>query len=158
MPISDKKGGFIKPGYDPLLNYSGKWTKSQQMQAIAAGTWTGIALSELYAWGDNNSGELGLGDTTTRSSPVQIGALTNWSKPSVGQYHTLATKTDGTLWSWGRNSNGQLGLGDTTDHSSPVQIGALTNWLDVASGAYYGLATTTDGKLYAWGKTTLAAH
>jgi alpha-tubulin suppressor-like RCC1 family protein len=37
----------------------------------------------LWAWGRNGNGQLGLGDTTDRSSPVQIGALTTWS--AIGQ-------------------------------------------------------------------------
>ena len=35
---------------------------------------------ELFAWGENGSGRLGLGDVVNRSSPVQVGALTTWSK------------------------------------------------------------------------------
>ena len=32
----------------------------------------------LWAWGRNGDGQLGLGDTTNRSSPVQVGALSDW--------------------------------------------------------------------------------
>ena len=31
-----------------MPNYSGSWTLRQQMQAIAAGTWTGIPVSVQY--------------------------------------------------------------------------------------------------------------
>jgi len=73
----------------------------------------------LWSWGQNEatSGQLGLGDRTHRSSPVQVGALTAWSLVSAGTYHSLSIKTDGTLWSWGLNTNGRLGTSDTTqDH------------------------------------------
>jgi alpha-tubulin suppressor-like RCC1 family protein len=89
---------------------------------------------ELYAWGRNNTGQLGDGTTANRSSPVQIGALTNWAQVSVGA-HTASFKTDGTLWGWGRNNYGQVGDNTTIDRSSPVQIGALTNWAQVAASA-----------------------
>jgi alpha-tubulin suppressor-like RCC1 family protein len=82
----------------------------------------------LWGWGQNTSGQLGLGDAANRSSPVQIGALTTWYQLAGGSYFTLATKTDGTLWSWGGNNYGRLGLGDTVNRSSPVQVGALTSW------------------------------
>jgi len=80
---------------------------------------------------------LGLGDTTNRSSPVQVGGLTTWLTVSAGNYYSLATKTDGTLWSWGRNTNGRLGLGDITNRSSPVQVGALTTWLTLSTGTSF---------------------
>jgi alpha-tubulin suppressor-like RCC1 family protein len=93
----------------------------------------------LWTWGQNNNGQLGLGDTTNRSSPVQVGALTNWLNVAAGAYgnHAVAIKTDGTLWTWGKNNNNQLGLGDTTSRSSPVQVGALTTWLRASGGNYY---------------------
>ena len=77
--------------------------------------------------------EIGDGTTVTRSSPVQIGTLTDWSTFGGGRnataYGMTAIKTDGTLWIWGRNTAGVLGLGNTTSYSSPVQIGHATDWL-----------------------------
>lgn len=44
----------------------------------------------LWAWGYNGAGQLGVGDTTNRSSPVQVGALKTWSPVlSIGQSNTL---------------------------------------------------------------------
>ena len=40
--------------------------------------------------GNNNEGQLGHGDTTDRSSPVQVGSLSDWSKINCGNSHTLA--------------------------------------------------------------------
>ena len=77
----------------------------------------------LWTWGQNSQGELGLGDTTQRKSPVQVGSLTTWSTLSFGQHSVAAIKTDGTMWSWGKNEYGELGLGNTTKYSSPVQVG-----------------------------------
>ena len=91
----------------------------------------------MWSWGFNSDGRLGLVDTTSRSSPVQIGALTTWSSVTAGEYFSMAIKTDGTMWSWGGNSYGQLGVGDTTNRSSPVQIGDLTTWLSVTAGNYH---------------------
>ena len=39
---------------------------------------------ELWSWGQNTSGQLGLGDITNRSSPVQVGSLTTWSNIAGG--------------------------------------------------------------------------
>ena len=113
----------------------------------------------LWAWGRNNyfsfgsnfgNGQLGLGNTTNRSSPVQVGTDTNWSSVSAGTYHTMAIKTTGTLWAWGRNAQGRLGLGDATSRSSPVQVGTDTNWSSVSAGILT-MAIKTTGTMWAWG-------
>jgi alpha-tubulin suppressor-like RCC1 family protein len=82
----------------------------------------------LWAWGKNLYGNLGQNDTVDRSSPVQVGALSNWYLITSGSYHRAAIKTDGTLWAWGNNASGQLGQNDTVDRSSPVQVGSLATW------------------------------
>jgi alpha-tubulin suppressor-like RCC1 family protein len=107
----------------------------------------------LWSWGYNNFGSSGLGNTTTYSSPKQVGALNNWSVVSCNSSdgNAYAIKTDGTFWSWGDNKYGQLGLGNITNYSSPKQVGALTNWLNVAAGSYCVLAVKTDGTLWTWG-------
>jgi alpha-tubulin suppressor-like RCC1 family protein len=100
----------------------------------------------LWSWGYNNRGQLGLGNTTARSSPVQVGALTNWSTAAAsnsGLAHSLATTTNGALWAWGYNNRGQLGLGNTTSYSSPKQVGGLTTWSAVSGGFYASLAIKT---------------
>jgi len=152
-------------GQGNITNYSspkqvGSLTNWFQISAFSLGG-SIVAIKTdgtLWAWGWNNLGQLGLGNTTNYSSPKQVGALTNWSQVSTGKYHTLAIKTDGTLWSWGSNHNGantvgfgQLGLGNTTNYSSPKQVGSLTTWLSVAGGSYHSIAVKTDGTLWAWG-------
>ena len=104
---------------------------------------------------------MGLGTSgayANRSSPNQIGALTNWLKASTGYKFTLAVKTTGALWSWGRNPVGQLGLGTSgagTYKSSPNQIGSLTTWLAVACSRYSSvIALQTDGTLWGWGQNS----
>ena len=106
----------------------------------------------LWAWGRNSNGELGNGvNILPRSSPGQIGSLTNWKQISAGGAAALAVKTDGTLWGWGANGSGQLGLGNTLNRSSPTQVGALTDWQYVAGGFYHAAAIKTDGTLWTWG-------
>ena len=156
------KGGVISttsPTVTPPVDgeggsASGIWSLETQAQYEGDSGWPKpILAAELYAWGYNGQGILGLGDTTNRSSPTQVGALITWSKTEVGQFLSVATKHDGTLWTWGGDpfNYGSLGNNTTTSISSPVQVGALTTWDKIAAGRYGGLATTTDGKLYAWG-------
>ena len=95
----------------------------------------------LFSWGYNFYGQLGLGDRTNRSSPVQVGSLLTWNKVAARSTHTVATKTDGSLWAWGQDGYGQLGLGDTAHRSSPVQVGSLLTWNNIAAGLYNTVAT-----------------
>jgi hypothetical protein len=105
----------------------------------------------LWAWGNNNFGQLGINSISNYSSPKQVGALTNWLNIAGGQYHVVATKTDGTLWAWGTGTYGVLGLGTQTNYSSPKQVGAMTNWSKPSAYTYASAAVKTDGTLWAWG-------
>jgi alpha-tubulin suppressor-like RCC1 family protein len=118
---------------------------------IYTGT-TSVAIKtsgSLFTWGNNLSGQIGDGtaDFAYRSSPVQIGTLTNWKKAVISIQNALALKTDGTIWSWGDNQFGALGLGDTINRSSPVQVGTDTDWVDVSTKG----AIKSNGTLWTWG-------
>jgi hypothetical protein len=136
----------------PYTQYTGIWNLSAASKAKGAGTWPVPPAIRLLAWGGGSSGALGLGNTTSYSSPKNVGSLTTWLSVAAGDYFAIAYKNDGTLWSWGKNDKGQLGLGTITYYSSPKQIGALTNWLNFACGRYHTLATKTDGTLWSWGR------
>jgi len=130
-----------------LTNWSKVFTSHGQWGSFAVKT-----DGTLWAWGRGITyGILGLGNLTNYSSPVQVGALTNWSSLSCTN-GVVAVKTDGTLWSWGRGNYGQTGHGNSTNYSSPVQVGALTNWSKAAIGRVgHSVAVKTDGTLWSWG-------
>jgi alpha-tubulin suppressor-like RCC1 family protein len=107
--------------------------------------------------GQNNFGQLGLGNITYYSSPKQIGSLTNWSTVSAGYYFSLGLKTDGTLWSWGNNASGQLGLSNVTSYSSPKQVGALTTWIFICAGYSRGFGILSNNTLWSWGNNANGA-
>jgi alpha-tubulin suppressor-like RCC1 family protein len=51
----------------------------------------------LWCWGSNTHGELGLGDTTTRYRPYQVGTAT-WSQVDASFTKTCGLQINGTLW------------------------------------------------------------
>ena len=104
-------------------------------------------LYNYWTWGRNNYGNLGLNNTTSYSSPVQIPGTT-WNICLCGSGSMWATQTDGTLWAWGAGGDGNLGQNDRTSRSSPVQIPGTT-WESTQNGYSTILATKTDGTL--WG-------
>ena len=105
----------------------------------------------LWAWGGNELGQLGNGQTTDQFSPIQIGNDKDWAKISAGQEYSLAIKNDGTLWAWGNNKNGQLGDGTTINKTVPSKIGSDADWQLISAGFNHSLAIKVSGSLWAWG-------
>ena len=104
----------------------------------------------LFAWGNNAQGQLGFGDTISRSSPVQLGS-SSWSQVAASaSYSTFAIRSDGILFGWGNNASGQIGDITNISRSSPTQIGS-SSWLAIASGTVHTVGITVDGKLFTWG-------
>lgn len=90
----------------------------------------------MYSWGDNTYGNLGLGDTSNRSTPVPLPTFGE-NKEKVkqlycGTHHTIAITgislfhlplERNTIYGWGYNSDySQLGLGHSNDVLSPTEI------------------------------------
>jgi alpha-tubulin suppressor-like RCC1 family protein len=133
------------------------WASIIFAKGNSANAQTAMAIKKdgtLWGWGKNTSGMLGFGNTTSYSSPKQVGALTNWSNVVSGTGFTVAVKTDGTIWTWGKNDKGQLGRNNTTYYSSPKQLGTLTNWSSAAASAASCVAIKTDGTAWSWGVNT----
>ncbi len=126
------------------------WTAVAGGFAINA-TALGIRGGALFSWGNNNTGQLGDGTTQAKSSPVPIGAATNWTAIAASGSATTASFgiSGGALFAWGAGANGQLGNGTITNKSSPVPIGAATDWTAIAAGG--GALGIRGGALFAWG-------
>ena len=123
--------------------------------AVAAGTYHSLAFKasgELFAWGDNSSGQLGAGTESASFSPLLVGSdAVSWIGAEPGVEFTVARRSNGTLWSWGNNGSGQLG--DTTfiARSAPTMVGIAANWVAEAAGLGHTVALRADGTLWAWG-------
>ena len=114
--------------------------------AIFLATKTDGTLWAMGGAGDHGMlGQNAVGDSNSRSSPVQIPGTT-WSttiRPCMSSNVAGCIRTDGTAWVWGGNSGdfgGFLGLNDVVDRSSPTQIPG-TNWteLNLTPGGCYGM-------------------
>jgi len=122
------------------------WSKVSAMQGACLAIKTN---GTLWAWGGNNSGQLGQNTPTYYSSPIQIPG-TNWSDVQAGNQSAIALKTDGTLYSWGEGSGGTLGINSIAETKSPTQIPGTT-WSKIRVGWHISVALKTDGTLWAWG-------
>jgi hypothetical protein len=147
--------GTISTGVLTTYSFDVKATDAENQDSTRTFSVTvtvGPSLGQLYTWGANDQGQLGLNDLTYRSSPTQVGTGTDWSSIKNGPGPAiLAKKTNGTLWAWGNGLSGKLGTNDQVYRSSPVQIGTNTNWNKFAIGINSSVATKTDGTLWTWG-------
>lgn len=110
----------------------------------------------LWGWGGNTVGEIGfVGPLGNKDFVTQIGTESNWDTLSVGAYHSLALKSDGTLWATGFNMQGQVGTGNTSGGElNFVQIGTANDWVYISAGDYNSFAIKNDGTLWACGKNS----
>lgn len=108
----------------------------------------------LYAWGNNQYGQLGFKpDSTNTSTPVNVNKPTiingSWLKVSAGGKHSAAISTDGHLYTTGWNGSGQLGTGDTDNRFEWTEVASDKTFTDVACGNQFTVAIASDGTL--WG-------
>ncbi|MHB8519544.1 MAG: RCC1 domain-containing protein [Limisphaerales bacterium] len=122
--------------------------------AIAAGYAHSLALKgdgSVWAWGDNQFGQLGDGTFDQRNRPVAIPGLSNVTAIAAGYFHSLALDANGTVWAWGKNDSGQVGDGATVDRNLPVPVSSLSPVKTVVAGTRHSLALAGDGSVWAWG-------
>ena len=117
-----------------------------------------IALAsngDVWAWGNNASGQLGDVTTTNRSIPVKITALSGKSitKVVTGGGHSMALDSNGDVWGWGYAMHGELGDGSYTMRTNPIKIPALSgkDFTKISAGLYHNLALDSNGDVWAWG-------
>lgn len=129
---------------------------NNDVKQIACGDSHTIILKNdgsVWSCGNNDKGQLGLGDTSDRKTFTQVTTNINNDVKKVicGYNYTIILKTDGSVWSCGQNNSGQLGLGtsDTNAHSTFTQ--ATTNISDVkqiACGGYHTIILKTDDSVW----------
>lgn len=118
-----------------------------------------IRSGEIWAWGDNNFGQLGNGTFSDSNIPVQEAShSTDWVDINAGSDHVLAVKSDGTLWAWGSNASGQLGIPLVIISSNmPMQVGNATDWVSLGCGKQQSYAIKANGTLWACGSNQSGA-
>ena len=142
-----------------LGNNTGSGDQSSPVQIGTDSDWAkcfGLELNsfalktggELYAWGNNNTGQCGQNTTTRYSAPVQIPG--DWTDCDVkgGYRRTQILKADGTLWVMGDGGNGTLGTNQDAQYSSPKQLPGTWTAHGTGSNQGYGVKS---GTLYGWG-------
>jgi alpha-tubulin suppressor-like RCC1 family protein len=113
-----------------------------------------LALTEdgqVYSFGRNESGQLGLGHTKNITIPTLISDLNNIAQISAGTVHSLLLTKNGEIYSFGSNLFGELGLGDDKDRTIPTLCSKINNIIQISAGRHFSLLLTKNGKIYSFG-------
>ena len=119
---------------------------------------------ELYAWGDNSNGQLGIGNTDNQTKPVKVTGITgkikqlitfqHYGKAFFDYFYVYAITEDGLLYAWGYNGEGLLGVGDKMDRNTPIKINLPGKIKELMHNSYSVYTILEDGSLYAWDYNT----
>jgi alpha-tubulin suppressor-like RCC1 family protein len=125
-----------------------------QIQYVSCGYEFSVVLDcsgNVWTFGSNQYGELGLGDFVGRNSPCQILNLDNIQSIESGAYFGMAIDTQHRVFSWGYNAFGNLGLGNRKHTTTPTEIQNLFIQ-SVHAGGFHTVCVDLTGIIWVFGK------
>uniref|UniRef100_A0A671MRB4 BTB domain-containing protein n=1 Tax=Sinocyclocheilus anshuiensis TaxID=1608454 RepID=A0A671MRB4_9TELE len=158
--------GTTNQGVSPVLLSTN--LQNKRVTEVACGSHHSLALTlegEVYGWGYNGNGQLGLGNNGNQLTPCRLIALQGFcvvqvrnrrSAMFLDYYKTCHSLTDeGLLYAWGANTYGQLGTGNKSNQLSPVQVMAEKERIvEIAAchSTHTSAAKTQSGQVFMWGQ------
>jgi len=113
------------------------------------------STGRVYAWGFNNSGQIGDATTTNRNIPTEITSRISGTVTSIaaGGNHSFALTSTGRVYAWGYNLYGQIGDATKINRTVPTEITSRISGMvtSVAAGGNHSIALTSTGRIYTWG-------
>jgi alpha-tubulin suppressor-like RCC1 family protein len=97
----------------------------------------------VWAWGQNNTAQLGDGTVTDRSRPKKLRGLSGIKAVAAGFGHSLALG-GGKVWRWGQIGKGQPRM-------TPEEVPGLSDITDIAAGNSHSLVLHQSGSVLFWG-------
>ncbi|MBC7658088.1 MAG: hypothetical protein H7249_00115 [Chitinophagaceae bacterium] len=108
----------------------------------------GTAARQVYCWGLNDKGQLGVTAAASVLSPQILSGVSSVQKIAAGAGHACAIGSSSTRC-WGANTQGELGLGTFTSYTGP-QIITSTLFTDIAIGGAHTCGVSS-GAVKCWG-------
>lgn len=109
---------------------------------------------EVYSWGRNSVGQLGLGDKNNYNEPMLIPNFRGIVFVEAAYEHSIAIKEDGTVYTWGEGRDGQMGNGNRGTSRSPVKVSGISNAKSASGGNSFTCVLDKNGKLFSFGDNT----
>ncbi len=141
-----------------ILQSSSSGAEGQQIRllSISPGQDHTCALTtehDLYCWGANGDGQLGLGqaDGNLHTLPVMVPLPVKFKFVTSGYRHTCGLTASGEAYCWGWNEYGQLGNGTRTQSSRPAKVTSSITFKALSAGATHTCGISEDGTSYCWG-------
>ena len=128
---------------------------------VAAGaehTCVTVTFTNVWCWGGNADGQLGVGTHTASRVPVRVSARGRpWNKfvlgITAGRAHTCATVLEEesvSAYCWGANERGQLGDGSLDTQTQPKEV--ATGVIGIAAGAEHTCVLSVELTVSCWGR------
>jgi len=129
----------------------------EEIISLSCGSYDCVCVCKngVFSWGENDHGQLGIGNIMNQSFPQQILFFKNPEEIiflSCGDSFCVCVCKNG-VFSWGRNNFGQLGIGNKIDQSSPQQILFFKNpeeIISVSCGGHFSICICKNG-VFSWG-------
>ena len=106
--------------------------------------------SSVLCWGQNGSGQLGIG-TRDSAGPTSVVGDLRYTAIAAGRAFSCALATSGDLYCWGLNDDGQLGAGSGADAPEPEALASASKFINITAGNEHACALTTQHEAYCWG-------
>jgi alpha-tubulin suppressor-like RCC1 family protein len=106
---------------------------------------------EVYAWGHNREGCLGVGNLENQNIPTKVNIPEEVSAIAAGDRHLIALTKKRNLYAWGWNLQYQVGFADCTNYPSPLPIASPAPVLSIACGYYHSVIFCEQSKIFMWG-------
>jgi alpha-tubulin suppressor-like RCC1 family protein len=129
----------------------------EQMALGASHTCLRTHEGDVYCWGSNTQGQLGVGEGVDEALlPERVPLDAPATYLAAGTYHTCATLLDDRTFCWGKNLSGQVGVGsDAPKIFEPTELGLAAVPIQLALGEAHSCGLFRDGQaepaLYCWG-------
>ncbi|OXA59725.1 putative E3 ubiquitin-protein ligase HERC3 [Folsomia candida] len=139
------------------------FSKSLKIEYIACGKYHSLALDingNLYSWGFNHFGQLGLSLSHEDCEVVKYPQLVKSMASKVviqiaaGENHSVALTENGSLYCCGSNSSQQLGISESIRYSTIfMEIVAISGlpWGFIAAGGNQTFGLTIHNSVFGWG-------
>jgi alpha-tubulin suppressor-like RCC1 family protein len=124
-----------------------------QLETYSRTTCGRTAQGQVWCWGSNAWGVLGIGNTTTGQSnmPVQVQGGHTFTDIAAGAVHMCGLTAAGRVYCWGYNSSGELGTGNRTYSPQPVAGFPNATFARIEPGSEYSCGVLTSGVSQCWG-------